>query len=113
LRCPVFETQPTSKAQSLRFADAFLEINGNSDNGIRILGCNFFYVHPSLGRRDQYRPLGDTIIEDGNIVLMGRITTLCEHDLQKYRILKKEIYSTYLIWNARHCRCVPQLLFAL
>lgn len=104
------------KAQLLRKSDSgvlvetLLEVDGGGDNRTRVLRGDFLDVHTTLSGRDQHRSTNVAIVQDGNIVLVGRVPTLGQHDLVRMSI--KSVNAGEVEGLVRRCRRAPQHRFA-
>lgn len=86
LRFLSLETQLLSDGEGLLLRQAILEIDGRSDDGAGVFGGNLLDVHASLCRRNEDNTLRGTIVENGDVILVFRLSALCQHDLRAARI---------------------------
>ena len=83
LRALALEAKLLRKTECLLLAEALLEVNGGRDDGARVLRGNLLNVHATLGRRHEHGATDATVVQDRDVILVGRIPTFREHDLER------------------------------
>ena len=78
------EAQFLSHTQSGLLAQSGVKVDGGGDNRTGVFSCNFFDVHTTLVGCDKNDTLGNTVVEYGDVVFMGRVAAFCEHDCVAY-----------------------------